>query len=509
MSSTPSAPVNAVLTGAVMTHPLRADRARRLVPGSGGVLRLVTDPDPDGPPAALRTAIRAWSSVPAGSSHHLVLHDDMLLSDGFFDRVRRAIEVMPDAALALFSFWNSRNGAAVRLGALAGARWVPATNEYTPCTALVLPREVALGYAGYVNQEQARTGETWPEDVYMYRYLRWAGVPVFVAVPNLAEHEDLSSLSGNNFQGLRRSACFLDTGRETEEHTTISRLPAVPFFKYGAAQCAVPVPDTGRWLNIRCEDYLSGLGFDVEALRGQWNLDPAVAWPIFLTAYAMGVVEHNLPADPFRPRKPDTAVLDAALATIGPGGLCHSPAAPDLDPALVQLAKIAVEQGQEDAASLPPRRPAQRTVALRHADSPLGEYVARGLADRGVRVSAAATEILDLRTIQATVYGPGMARDSLVGRLLWQALVNEPLTIDDPGETVSLLHTTELIDALATGATVPAGLQVQVGELAEAIRRTVRPVPLEAGPWTPKLDAAQTAALDFGLHTAGQWLAYE
>jgi hypothetical protein len=37
----------------------------------------------------------------------------------------------------------------------------------------------------------------------------------------------------------------------------------------------------------------------------------------------------------------------------------------------------------------------------------------------------------------------------------------------------------------------------------------VRPVPLETGPWTPKLDAKQTAALDFGLHTAGQWLAYE
>ena len=46
---------------------------------------------------------------------------------------------MPHAALALFAFWNSRNGAAVRLGALAGARWVPGAGEYTPVAALLLP----------------------------------------------------------------------------------------------------------------------------------------------------------------------------------------------------------------------------------------------------------------------------------------------------------------------------------------------------------------------------------
>jgi hypothetical protein len=490
------------LTGAVMTHPLRAERAQQLVSSHAGMLDLVVDPDPDGPPAALRTAVHAWSSVPAGSTHHLVLHDDMLLSHGFFDRVRRAIDVMPDAALALFSFWNSRNGAAVRLGALAGARWVPATNEYTPCTALVLPREVALGYADYVARQQAETGETWPEDVYMYRYLRAAGVPVFVAVPNLAEHEDLSSLSGNNFQGLRRSACFLETDRETEEVNTIAQLATVPFFKYGAAQCAVRVPGTDRWLNIPCEDYLSGLGIDVDPLREQ--VDSAVTWPIWLTAYAMGVVhqleEHDRPTDPFRPRKPDAAVLDAALATLGPGGLCHSPTAPELDADIVRLAKAAIEQGREDAASLPRK---QGSTTLRGHGSPLSEYVARGLADRGVQTNA------DLSEITAMVYGPGMPRDSLVGKLLWQALVNRPLRIIDQDETVFLLHTTEIVDALAAGRPLPQGVEVRVRELAEAIHRTVRPVPLEGEPGTPLLDTVQTAQLDFGLHTAAQWLAYE
>ena len=470
--------MHTVVTGAVMTHPNRTDRARLLVAESAGLLELVTDPDPTGPPAALRTALRAWSSVPAGSTHHLVLHDDMVLSEGFFDRVRRAVEAAPDAALALFSFWNSRNGAAVRLGALAGARWVPAMNEYTPCTALVLPREIALGYAGYVRAEQESTGETWPEDVYMYRYLRSAGVPVLVAVPNLAEHEDLSSLSGNNFQGLRRSACFVETDPETDEDVKLDRPPAVPFFKYGQAQCAVPVANTGRWLNIPCEDYLSGLGVDIAALREQLprGIDPVLAWPLWLTAYALGVVsEMSVPVG-----KPDAAVLDAALATLAPGGLCHSPAAPDLGPAATWLARAGLERGRGDAAT-----------PLRGFDS--------------ARADRALTHVAEFDTGEAMLYGPGMPRDTLVGRLLWQALVNRPLRTEEPDRVVSLLHTSELV----AGRPVPGGTRVRVRELAEAIRRTVRPVPWDGEAGTPELDAAQTAALDFGLHTAAQWLAYE
>jgi len=492
-----SSSVHTVVTGAVMTHPQRTDRARLLVAESAGLLELVTDPDPTGPPAALRTALRAWSSVPAGSTHHLVLHDDMVLSEGFFERVHRAVEAAPDAALALFSFWNSRNGAAVRLGALAGARWVPAMNEYTPCTALVLPRGVALGYAGYVRSERERTGEIWPEDVYMYRYLRSAGVPVLVAVPNLAEHEDLASLSGNNFQGLRRSACFVDTDPETDEHAELDRPPAVPFFKYGQAQCAVPVLGTRRWLNIPCEDYLSGLGADVASLRAQLpnEIDPAVGWPLWLTAYALGVIDEMSVST----RKPDTAVLDAALATIAPGGLCHSPAAPDLGPAGEWLARAGLDQGREDAGAL--SRPA---IPLPDNDSPLAEYVTRGLADRGV-----GTPVTEFDTGEAMLYGPGMPRDTLVGRLLWQALVNRPLRTEEPDRVVSLLHTTELVDALAAGRPVPRGTRVRVRELAEAIRRTVRPVPWDGEPGRPELDTTQTAALDFGLHTAAQWLAYE
>src|SRR5215213_2842171 len=106
------------VTGAVMAHPQRLERAREL---AGGVLDVVTDPDPGGQPSAFRTSLLAWSSIPDRSTHHFLLHDDMALSNTFFERVHEAAEQMPEAALALFAFWNSRNGAAVRQGALAGA----------------------------------------------------------------------------------------------------------------------------------------------------------------------------------------------------------------------------------------------------------------------------------------------------------------------------------------------------------------------------------------------------
>jgi len=182
---TPEGTSRFVLSGSVLTHPARGDAAFRVVAQAPpGALSVVTDPDPTGPPTVIRTALAAWESIPPSSTHHLIVQDDMLLTGTLFPRARMAIEAMPDAALALFSLWDSRNGAAVRLAALSGARWVGAVNEYTPCAALILPRAVAAGYVDYVR----RHPRTWPEDILMYRYLRSDNVPCFVSVPIVVEH---------------------------------------------------------------------------------------------------------------------------------------------------------------------------------------------------------------------------------------------------------------------------------------------------------------------------------
>ncbi|MCA2221094.1 NAD-dependent epimerase/dehydratase family protein [Nonomuraea aurantiaca] len=380
-------PGHVKLTGAVMAHPQRREAAIRL---AGGVLDVVTDPDPAGRPSAFRTSLLAWSSIPSDATHHVLLHDDMVLSSTFFERAESAARAMPHAALALFAFWNSRNGAAVRQGALAGARWVPGAGEYTPVAALLLPRQVAGGYVEWARDR----GDTWPDDVLMGRYLRQAGVPVFVAVPSLAEHEDLASLVDNDFQGLRRSPCFFTDDPRTDwsaEESVLGELPVIPFFKRGVAQCAVRVPETGRWRDIRCEDYLAGRGIDAESLRTR---AATRHWPLWLTAYTMGVVHGQTGGDGALDETgehADPRVVDRALATMGPGGLCHALGARELArlaPEWHEAARAGLEAGLADRPAHRPRVFADRpAVALTGADTFVRDHLAGALADHGYRTA--------------------------------------------------------------------------------------------------------------------------
>ncbi|MEU0572115.1 NAD-dependent epimerase/dehydratase family protein, partial [Nonomuraea sp. NPDC005983] len=282
-------------------------------------------------------------------------------------------------------------------GALAGARWVPGGGEYTPVAALLLPRQVAGGYVEWARDR----GDTWPDDVLMGRYLRQAGVPVYVAVPNLAEHEDLASLVDNDFQGLRRSPCFFadDPLADQGSESLLRELPVIPFFKRGVAQCAVRAPKTGRWRDIRCEDYLAGRGIDAESLRAG---AATRHWPLWLTAYTMGIVHARTAPDDADPRavadadarvldRADPRVLDRALATMGPGGLCHELGARDLarlGPELHEVARAGLEAGLADRPEHRPPALADRpVVTLTGAATFVRDHLTGALADHGFRTA--------------------------------------------------------------------------------------------------------------------------
>lgn len=552
-------PGDVTLTGAVMAHPKRREAAVKL---AGGVLDVVTDPDPGGRPSAFRTSLLAWSSIPEGATHHVLLHDDMVLSSTFFERATLAAQAMPDAALALFAFWNSRNGAAVRLGALAGARWVRGAGEYTPVAALLLPRRVAEGYVEWARDR----GDTWPDDVLMGRYLRQAGVPVYVAVPSLAEHEDLASLVENDFQGLRRSPCFFADDPLSREDRVLGSLAAIPFFKRGVAQCAVP--GASGWRDIRCEDYLDGRGFDVGALRARFE---GPWWPLWLTAFTMGVVGEG---------SGDPRVMDRALATMGPGGLCHELGSREparLSDELFDVARAGLAAGL----SASPQAVERPTVVVTGADTWLREQVTWALADRGylaagdpdavvhvcapdgdpdeeVRLARAAfsafsgssgssgfggrkvlvgsrgigigigVEVEDAVVLRlGEPYGPGMPQGGIVADSVLRSSLNRPLRAG--GGVVQLVHVRDVAAAVIAALTRGAGVfdiagpeAVSGWELAEAVAKAVRPVPIDAAAgdtvagavisverafselgWRPEVE------LDYGLHTCAQWLAYE
>ncbi|NEE20505.1 hypothetical protein G3M58_80350, partial [Streptomyces sp. SID7499] len=78
------------------------------------------------------------------STHHLVLQDDVEVSDGLLDGVQRAAGVHVDAALSYFVEWGSRTAVLARWAALTGVSAVPVINPYVPTVALSLPSALAV-----------------------------------------------------------------------------------------------------------------------------------------------------------------------------------------------------------------------------------------------------------------------------------------------------------------------------------------------------------------------------
>ena len=117
----------------VMAHPDRLEQAEQLQRRHPELeIEIVPDPDPGGRPATLRTAKLAWSQVRKGSTHQLVLREDVQLCRGFHEVMREALAVAPPGALAFHSNWASSSAQAVRLTALAGGSWTPVVDPWTP-----------------------------------------------------------------------------------------------------------------------------------------------------------------------------------------------------------------------------------------------------------------------------------------------------------------------------------------------------------------------------------------
>ncbi|MFE2377231.1 hypothetical protein [Streptomyces sp. NPDC059398] len=207
------------LSVAVMSHPDRAAAAEALARRYPELrARVVLDPDPQGPPSALRTARRAWAAVEPDATHHLVLQDDALLADDFAARLAALITAYPRAALSLFAEWGSRSSYALRIAAMHGHHVAPVVDDYIPCVALVLPAEDARQFDGWAGAKAATED---PDDLTLLHYLVERKTPALVPVVNLVDHENGDSLVGNNVHGPRSAACSVPWRDDVA-------LPAVP-----------------------------------------------------------------------------------------------------------------------------------------------------------------------------------------------------------------------------------------------------------------------------------------
>ncbi|HZG07257.1 MAG TPA: NAD(P)-dependent oxidoreductase [Streptomyces sp.] len=374
------------LSGAVMTHPRRAEAARLLAEtDTAGRVTVAVDPQPEGPPTALRSAAVAWRNVAPDATHHLVLQDDVVLAEGFFRYAERVAAAVPDEAVAFYAGWEGRTGAAVRLAALAGEQWTYAIEEHTPCLALMLPADAARGYEAFA----AEHGLGWPYDVVMQRYLNALGVPVRVCVPNTVDHSEVPSIAGNSTHGWRQSAIFTDRAAEPTGYDC-AQFAVVPFYQYGDARCAIRRGPDAEWEYIEAERYLRRIGLGERsrtafAAADSSALPQGIARPVWETAFAMGVVVAGVTAEP-----PADEVKHAVMGSLGPGGLCEDYTAEELNeliPPVRELALVAFEAGRgarlgaaEPAATA---REARARVAVTGGGSGFGRHLAGLLGDLG------------------------------------------------------------------------------------------------------------------------------
>jgi len=326
------------VTAAVMTHPKRLPGARQVLARLAPLeARLAVDPQPDGPPTSMRSAQIAFAVGEAGVTHHLVVQDDVWLPEGFADAACQAMSLHPDRPISFFVEWGSPTATLARWAALTGVNWVPVINPYVPTLALALPRRLSTELARYLQDEA--TAEM-ADDIAVRRFLRRAGKSALVAVPNLVEHLEFPSLTGNDGHGVRRSACVLPEVVPTFDNRVLLEVPRlVPFVAWTHGVSTVidtadetlatrrPTADVlTTWGTSRSElfaAYESALQGRTASLRQRATVCHTYLFEVWLTAAAMGAIQQTQwPASiaNLSSRLDDPAAVQA-LRTMAPGAL--------------------------------------------------------------------------------------------------------------------------------------------------------------------------------------------
>jgi len=207
-----------VLSIAIQHHPSRG----HLLGGLASLrAEVVTDPEPDGDPSAVRTYIECLRAIPAGATHRLVLQDDAQPCSDFRERAEAAVAERPGELLALFVPGMGLAGRWMRAAWKDGKRWLelPTSMNWVPVVALVWPVELASSFVPFAEEHvagrAARRMATMGDDPVVGRFRRVNHLAVWAPVPSLVQHPDLvpSLVKQRSYGGrnpARRAAVFVD-----------------------------------------------------------------------------------------------------------------------------------------------------------------------------------------------------------------------------------------------------------------------------------------------------------
>jgi hypothetical protein len=378
------------LSVVIMHHPSRAEFIPDLLKACAPLeVRVIEDPDPTGPPSALRTAKVAWAAVQDGATHHLVLQDDVVPVPGFAEQIVAAIEARPSDGVTLYVNWDSpHNSYVVRRAALAGSAWAPLSpDEWIPTLGLALPADQARGLAARLG-ELADDSFWGDDDEAIAAFFSDKGLRIACTIPGLVDHTDVPSLAGNDLLGSRRGTVLCassalapdhwkfrrdpidryELGRKPEEHVVELRNSrcAIRFVRPGTPKS--PRPGGGEFLEQPFAwywyDWAGLVGIDPEQVIAQLekflqpgnsalpveSLELPVVTEVWAAGYLLGADPVSVAARSGRSEDEAglSAVQEAAFASWIDSGLLERPAA-DVRAAYVELCAAGYRRGLADS----------------------------------------------------------------------------------------------------------------------------------------------------------------
>lgn len=180
----------------------------------GGRAEIVYDPEPDGyrsPWRTYRLALERGLDATAGTTHRLIVQDDVYVCDYFRDAVDLAGAARPDDVLVFFVGGRPFPQTPLLDRARALGRpwaWLD-PRSYCPVVATAWPVALIAPMLDWI-AEKRYPAQMSADDELTGRYLRDAGIRPLASVPSLVEHPDtVYSLAS----GGRRHHNGLDAGR--------------------------------------------------------------------------------------------------------------------------------------------------------------------------------------------------------------------------------------------------------------------------------------------------------
>ena len=149
----------------------------------------------------------AWAyNQKHGSTHHVVLQDDILFCKDFPETIHRLVEARPQDMISGFLPRKSVTQAKEQ-----GLFWVR-TRSFLWAQCVLMPVPVGNAALTWISARESENAKEWrrDDDARIRSWLKATNRPVYVAVPHPVEHigDELGSVMKHNFQPEKRRAKF-------------------------------------------------------------------------------------------------------------------------------------------------------------------------------------------------------------------------------------------------------------------------------------------------------------